>query len=104
MTATVYTDEASAYVGIQRPHETVRHSVGEYVNGMASTNGMESHWATLKRGINGTYHHISPKHLYRYVSEFEGRHNQRPLDTAEQMSAIAQGADGKRMRYCDLVA
>ena len=45
--ATVYTDEARAYIGLRRDHETVRHSAGEYVNGMASTNGMESFWAGL---------------------------------------------------------
>ncbi len=75
--ATVYTDEASAYDGLPRNHETVKHSVGEYVRGMASTNGIESFWAMLKRGYCGTYHKMSPKHLNRYVKEFEGRHNVR---------------------------
>ena len=51
---------------------------------MAHTNGMESHWAALKRGYDGVYHHMSAKHLPRYVTEFEGRHNRRPLDTADQ--------------------
>jgi transposase-like protein len=101
---TVYTDEASAYAGLPRPHETVRHSAGEYVREMAHTNGLESHWALFKRGIDGTYHHISVKHLGRYSTEFEGRHNSRPLDTEEQMQIMAQGADGKRLRYLDLVA
>ena len=54
--AQVYTDEASAYVGIPRTHEAVRHSVGEYVREQAHTNGMESHWAMLKRGYQGVYH------------------------------------------------
>ena len=54
--ATVYTDEARACIGLRRDHETVRHSAGEYVNGMASTNGMESFWAGLKRGYQGIYH------------------------------------------------
>ncbi len=96
---TVYTDEASAYVGIPRPHETVKHSANEYVRGMAHTNGLESHWALFKRGIDGTFHHISVKHLGRYNTEFAGRHNCRPLDTEEQMGLIARGADGKRMTY-----
>ncbi len=61
--AVVYTDEASAYTGIPRYHEAVAHGAGEYVKGMAHTNGMESHWATFKRGIDGVYHHISVKHL-----------------------------------------
>ena len=100
----VYTDEAAAYRGVDRPHEAVKHSVSEYVRGMAHTNGMESHWAMLKRGYDGVYHHMSEKHLDRYVVEFEGRHNHRPLDTAEQMATIARGADRKQLRYADLIA
>ena len=99
----VYTDEAVAYRGINREHESVAHGVREFVRGQAHTNGMESHWATLKRGYDGVYHQFSPKHLHRYVNEFEGRHNVRPLDTADQMTALAQGAVGKRLRYEDLI-
>ena len=71
--ATVYTDEAKGYQGLNRRHEIVKHSVGEYVQEQVSTNGLESFWAQLKRGQDGVYHHFSPKHLDRYVSEFEGR-------------------------------
>ena len=71
---------------------------------MAHTNGIESHWAMLKRGYVGVYHQMSVKHLPRYVAEFEGRHNSRPLDTTEQMRIMAQGADGKRMTYAELIA
>ncbi len=99
----VYTDEHSSYVGINRPHQAVRHSAKEYVNGMAHTNGIESMWAMLKRGYVGTYHHMSDKHLHRYVDEFAGRHNQRPLDTEVQMASMVQGMDGKRLRYEDLI-
>ena len=67
-------------------HETVRHSVGEYVDGMAHTNGIESFWALLKRGYHGTYHHMSEKHLNRYVTEFAGRHNERSRDTLDRCS------------------
>ena len=74
--ATVYTDEHAAYRGLPN-HEAVKHSVGEYVREQAHTNGMESFWALMKRGYYGTYHRMSAKHLGRYVSEFEGRHNQR---------------------------
>lgn len=102
--AMVYTDDAAVYVGIDRYHESVKHSVKEFVRGQAHTNGMESFWATLKRGYNGTYHHFSPKHLQRYVNEFAGRHNDRPLDTEDQMTAMVRGMDGKRLRYADLVA
>lgn len=102
--AMVYTDDAAVYVGIDRHHESVKHSVKEFVRGQAHTNGMESFWATLKRGYNGTYHHFSPKHLQRYVNEFAGRHNDRPLDTEDQMTAMVRGMNGKRLRYADLVA
>ena len=85
-------------------HETVRHSVKEYVNGQAHTNGIESFWAMLKRGYVGTYHRMSPKHLHRYVDEFSGRHNIRKADTIDQMAAMVRGMDGKRLRYKDLVS
>ena len=88
--------------GLPRQHETVKHSVSEYVRGMAHTNGMESHWAALKRGYDGVYHQMSGKHLHRYVTEFEGRHNRRPLDTAEQMATMARGAARKRLTYASL--
>ena len=101
--ATVYTDEAAAYKGLPN-HETVKHSVSEYVNGQAHTNGMESFWGMLKRGYHGTYHRMSPKHLQRYVNEFSGRHNIRPLDTIQQMRAIVRGLEGKRLRYRELTA
>ena len=103
-TTQVYTDEARAYHGLNRPHEAVKHSAREYVHGMAHTNGIESHWAMLKRGYIGVYHQMSVKHLPRYVAEFEGRHNSRPMDTAEQMCIMARGANGKRMTYAELTA
>ena len=99
----VYTDEAAAYNGLRRPHAVVRHSAREYVHGMAHTNGIESHWAMLKRGYVGVYHQMSTKHLHRYVTEFEGRHNARPMDTLSQMSAVAHGMDGKRLSYAELI-
>ena len=81
----------------------MKHSAREYVDGEAHTNGIESHWALLKRGYIGTYHHMSGKHLQRYVNEFAGRHNARPLDTIEQMGAMVSGGDGKRLTYAALI-
>ena len=101
--AIVYTDEARAYKGMRRTHKAVSHSVGEYVNGAIHTNGLESFWSMLKRGYIGTYHQMSHKHLHRYVNEFAGRHNARPLDTRQQMSAVVRNAAGKRLRYQDLI-
>ena len=91
--ATVYTDEALAYRGLHRRHEAVKHGAGEYVWDMAHTNGLESFWSMLKRGHDGVYHRFSPKHLDRYVNEFEGRHNTRPLDTVDQMGMMASKAE-----------
>ena len=106
--ATLYTDSASAYNrigdlfnGIQ--HESVNHGVGEYVRNMAHTNGLESFWAMLKRGYQGTYHWMSRKHLHRYVCEFAGRHGIRPLDTVDQMAFVARGMVGKRLKYETLI-
>ena len=102
--ATVYTDEARAYIGLPRNHAWVNHGIGEYVNDKASTNGMESFWSTMKRGLVGVYHHISPKHLQRYVDEYSGKAEIRDMDTEMQMAAMARNGMGKRLRYKDLVA
>lgn len=104
--ATIFTDEHRGYSGLSKSfsHQSVKHSVGEYVNGMAHTNGIESFWAMLKRGYKGTYHKMSAKHIERYVTEFAGRHNVRGYDTIVQMTLLAKGLDGKRLRYDDLVA
>jgi transposase-like protein len=103
--STVFTDEHKGYKGLSASfhHETVKHSIGEYVNGMAHTNGIESFWAMLKRGYKGTYHKMSAKHVARYVTEFSGRHNVRGFDTIDQMTMLAKGFDGKKLRYEDLV-
>lgn len=102
--ATVYTDENRAYQGLSRNHETVNHSVSEFVRDQAHTNGLESFWASLKRGYHGTFHHISPKHLHRYVNEFAGRHNLRPQDTERMMQEVYAGMIGKRLMYRELIA
>jgi hypothetical protein len=100
---TDHTDEASTYKGIDRPHEAVNHSVGEYVRGQAHTNGLDSFWAPMKRGADGVYHKMSPKHLQRYVDEFSGRNNNRPKDAINQMSGLVAGMEGKRLRYIVLI-
>ena len=85
-------------------HESVNHSAREYVRGDASTQGIESFWAMFKRGYMGTYHHLSEKHMHRYVREFAGRHNVRKLETIKQMGTVAARAVGKRLMYRDLAA
>ena len=99
----IYTDEAASYKGIRRPHETVNHSAGEYVRDMAHTNGIESFWATLKRGHDGVFHHFSEKHLDRYVDEFSGRHNISEMDTTDQMGMIAHKMSDQCLTYRTLI-
>ena len=102
--ATVYTDDHGGYQGMPFEHETVKHSVGEYVSGMAHTNGIESFWSMLKRAHKGTFHKISPKHLQRYVSEFAGKHNVRDSGTLAQMRDTVAGLVGRNLLYRDLIA
>ena len=97
----VYTDQNPSYSGLPN-REAVRHNIGEYVRDQVHTNGIESFWSLLKRGYYGTYHQMSPKHVFRYVNEFQGRHNVRPLDTIDQMKSVVSGMEGKRLRYRDL--
>ena len=101
--AKVYTDDSTSYVSLSN-HESVKHSAMEFVRGDIHTNGVESLWSMLKRGHMGTYHKMSVKHLHRYINEFAGRQNVRELDTLAQMSALAQGIDGKVLHYRDLIA
>ena len=101
--ATVYTDEWWAYRNLPN-RQAVRHGVGQWVDGQAHTNGLESFWSLMKRGFHGSFHKMSPKHLDRYVREFEGRHNQRDLDTIDQVRGMVRGTEGKRLSYRDLTA
>ena len=94
----VVTDELASYAKLPY-HLSVNHSAGQYVDGMAHTNGVESFWALLKRGYYGTYHKASPRHLQRYVDEFAGRHNLRPLDTELRMIVMVQQMAGKVLRF-----
>ena len=96
-----YTDEHHAYTGLTN-HESVKHSVGEYVRGQAHVNGMESFWSMVRRGYDGTFHHISEEHLHRYINEFAGRHNVRSLDTIDMMETVAENMTGQRLKYFDL--
>ena len=102
--AVVYTDEATGYRGLDRWHGTVKHSVSQFVDGMISTNGIESFWSMLKRAHKGTFHKISPKHLDRYVQEFVGKHNIRESGTLAQMRDTVARLVGRRLLLRDLVA
>ena len=80
-------------------HESVNHSRHEYARGPIHTNTIEGFFGLLKRGVNGTFHHISPKHLHRYLSEFEFRYNTRGMDDGERTGRIIRAAQGKRLTY-----
>ena len=102
--ATLYTDDSKAYASLPFDHDTVKHSVSEFVRGQASTNGIESFWSMLKRAHKGTFHKISPKHLNRYVQEFAGKHNMRDAGTVAQMRETVARLVGRNLLYRDLVA
>lgn len=98
----VMTDEFPSYRGLEKEfttHEVVEHRSGEYVRGEAHTNTVEGFFGLLKRGVNGTFHHVSKGHLHRYCDEFAFRWSYRNVsDGARLVQAIAQ-ADGKRLLY-----
>lgn len=101
--ARIITDENKSYIGIGREylggHMSVNHSAGEYARGDVNSNTAESFFATLKRGIYGTFHAVSKKHLHRYVNEFAFRWNTRKIDDGKRVVSAIKGADGKRLMY-----
>ena len=101
--AKVYTDDYVIYRDLPFDHEAAQRLTGEYVRGDAHTNGIQSFWSMLKRAHKGAFHHLSAKHLDRYVTEFAGRHNIRGRDTIDQMAHVAQEMVGRRLRYQDLI-
>lgn len=81
-------------------HGSVNHSANEYVRGgFWHTNTVEGFFSLLKRGIYGTFHHVSEAHLSRYLSEFDFRHNARHVSDTERAALAIKGAAGKRLTY-----
>jgi transposase-like protein len=102
-------DEHAAYSdmdGLFFRQESVNHSAGEYVRGAVHTNGIESVWAVLKRGLHGVYHHVTDKHLGRYVDEFAFRLNEGNVKyhTWERLASFVDAVVGKRITYKELTA
>lgn len=104
--STIVTDENRLYgftVGaLGHRHEVVTHWTKEYVrrdDRTIHTQTIESFWATLKRGLMGQYHAVSPEHLHRYVSEFQYRWNTRKLKDGERIAQAIRQADGRRLCY-----
>lgn len=102
--STLNTDEHAVYNnigGLFFRHETINHSAGEYVRGNTTTNGIESVFAVMKRGIHGVYHHTSRKHLGRYVDEFSFRLNEGNCKrhTLARLDSLIDACEGKRLTY-----
>ena len=100
------TDDAKVYVEIGREfygHGTVNHSAEEYVRAAFwHTNTVENYFSILKRGIVGTYHHVSETHLHRYSAEFDFRYNHRVglgYSDRERTTIMLQNIVGKRLTY-----
>lgn len=98
-------DDGGARVGREYAnHQSVNHSIGEYVRGDVHTNTVEGYFSILKRGITGTYHHVSPQHLKRYLAEFDFRYNNRSalgVEDAVRSDRLIAGIVGKRLMYRD---
>jgi transposase-like protein len=82
-----------------RKHDSVVHSRGEYGRGIVHTNTVEGFFGLLKRGLVGSFHHVSKGHLHRYVDEFCFRYNARKVNDGERAAMIVAGAEGKRLTY-----
>ena len=98
------TDESPVYTGIGREfsyHGTVNHSASQYVTtgGWKHSNTAENFFSIFKRGVIGTYHHMSEAHLGRYCAEFDFRYNTRTMSDAERTAEAIKGARGKRLMY-----
>ena len=104
----IQTDEHTGYNGIEDHfyHDMVNHSAGVYGRPGVSTNGIESVWAVLKRGLHGVYHHASPKHIARYVDEFTFRLNDGNVKrhTMDRLESFIRVTAGRRITYAELTA
>jgi hypothetical protein len=103
--STLMTDTDGSYYHAGKEfarHEAVNHAKGEYVRGDAWSNTAEGYFAILKRGVYGTFHHVSEAHLHRYLAEFDFRYNLRSalgVSDAERAEELLRGAKGKRLVY-----
>jgi transposase-like protein len=105
----LHTDEAPVYAdmdGLFYQHDSINHGLRQYRRKDVTTNGVESAFAVLKRGIIGVYHHITPKHTGRYVDEFAFRLNDGNVErpTMARLDSFVDGMAQKRLTYKDLIA
>jgi transposase-like protein len=101
--STLMTDQNASYVAVGREftggHFSVNHMNAEYVCGAFHSNTVENFFSIFKRGIIGTYHHMSEAHLGRYCAEFDLRANTRDMSDAERADEILKGGIGRRLTY-----
>ncbi|CAN5392938.1 hypothetical protein BH09BAC5_BH09BAC5_23860 [soil metagenome] len=100
----IHTDELLSYrslTKLQYDHRYVRHGYGEYVTNGVHVNGVENFWSLLKRGIDGIYHHVTPKHLERYCDEFAYRYNSRKITDVDRFTYVLTHCEG-RLKWDDL--
>ncbi len=105
--ATIMTDENQGYIKATKQfagHHAVNHSAGEYARGLAHVNGAESFFSLLKRGVVGTFHHVSEQHLPLYLAEFNHRHDNRKVTDGERTVRGLRKATGKRLTYQEPVS
>lgn len=98
----IITDSFSGYRGLDKDfnyHEMVNHYAKEYVRGQIHTNTVEGFFSLLKRGLTGTFHHVSRQHLPRYLAEFDFRYNERKVTDLERSMAALKIVEGKRLQY-----
>src|SRR5208282_5020397 len=101
----IHTDLHQGYKGLEPKytHKTVKHSAGEFSRhegeNVISTSSVESYFSLLKRGVVGTFHHVSAQHLPLYLAEFDHRHNCRKMSDGERTDVGLQKAIGKRLIY-----
>ena len=103
--AHVMTDDHKAYVALSKDgwkHEIVTHTKDEWVRGNVHTQGIESFWSLFKRGVIGSFHSVSVKHLHRYLNEFSFRFNQRECEDLFAL-IIMNPAIGNALRYKALI-
>jgi transposase-like protein len=100
--STLMTDSLRAYGGIGKEfasHTAVDHSARQYAKGTTHSNSAENFFSIFKRGVIGTYHHLSHAHLGRYLAEFDLRANTRDMTDGERAAVILKGAEGRRLTY-----
>ena len=101
----VMSDDGGARIAHEFPgHQSVNHSIGEYVRGEVHTNTIEGFFSIMKRGITGVYHRVSQQHLKRYLAEFDFRYNERAalgINDEARADRLIRGIVGKRLMYKD---